>query len=196
MEPPRALGDRVRPGRLGRAHRRLDLGIASTDEGDVGLTPANDLEILLFDNLFSPSGFDEGNWSITLEGLDPAVYDVFLYRAANVGVQTGLMSVNGVVAGNLAAAPTFPVAAVRGETFTSVFTVVGESGVLSIEGAGDGALSGLAGFQVVPAPEPTSAGGAVPAAGTPSGLWPGRSSGCTCTTTATWSTWPSLSPPG
>ena len=135
--------------------------IASTDEGDVGLTPANDLEILLFDNLFSPSGFDGGNWSITLEGLDPAVYDVFLYRAANVGVQTGLMSVNGVVAGNLAAAPTFPVAAVRGETFTSVFTVVGESGVLSIDGAGDGALSGLAGFQVVPAPEPTSAGGAV-----------------------------------
>ena len=124
------------------------------------LAPTNDLEILLFDNLFSVSGFDGGNWSITLEDVGPFVYEVVLYRAANVGVSTGLMAVNGVVAGNLAAAPSFPLAAVRGGTFTSVFAVVDEGGVLSIEGDGDGARCGLAGFQVVPVPKPTSAGDA------------------------------------
>lgn len=130
---------------------------AGTNEGTVGLSPTNDIELLLFDNIFSSGGTND--WSILLQNVDPGVYEVFVYEAANTIVDSGQITVNGVSAGLLEGQPDFPanpITLTRGETFTSVFTTVEPAGTLEISGLGGSQTAGIAGFQVVFVPEPSS----------------------------------------
>ncbi len=85
--------------------------------------------------------------------------EVFVYEAANTIVDSGQITVNGVSAGLLEGQPDFPanpITLTRGETFTSVVTTVEPTGTLEISGLGGAQTSGIAGFQVVFVPEPSS----------------------------------------
>ena len=120
---------------------------ASTGTGAY-VAPGNDDELLLNDNFFSSSG---GSWSVSFSGLGNGDYAIYLYAPSNPVVPTGDVHVG--------AAPLVPSipgdissTLIEGTTWVRVVAPV-TGGSLAISSAGM-PISGLAGLQIVPLPEP------------------------------------------
>ena len=103
--------------------------------------------MLLFDNFFSSDGL---TWQANVSGLAPVSYHVYLYAPSNPSVPSGDMTVNGAA-----------VASIEGDTLGTLIAgtsyvmvpTVAAGGTIAISGSAS-PLSGLAGLQLVPVPEP------------------------------------------
>jgi len=102
-----------------------------------------DLGHLVNDNIYA----EGGTWTVTLTGLAPGEYTVYLYEPTNPAVVTGNMTVNGTP---LAGITDHACALTAGQTYTTATATV--TGTLTITGDSAGTpdgFAGLAGLQLV-----------------------------------------------
>ncbi len=120
--------------------------IAGVGTGGVGAVPVNDDQLLLNDNVFSVGS----GWSLGFKGISSGDYLVYLYAPSNTVVQTGALNVGGTPVASIPGTATSTL--IEGTSWVMVKVNVA-SGKLLVTGTGVG-NTGLAGIQVVPAPEP------------------------------------------
>jgi hypothetical protein len=116
----------------------VDVTVSAESADGTGGGGTTDAYRLMQDNFYSTPG---KTWSVWLSGLTDGLYDVYLYEPMNMFLGTGTGAVNG-------------------QTFSNINGNFG--GTLSATGGETGALSGLAGLQLVdrrpspttPVPEP------------------------------------------
>ena len=134
----------------------VDITVSAESPDGTGGGGTADGYRLMQDNFYSTPG---KTWSVWLSGLADGLYDVYLYEPMNIFLGTGSGSVNGVTFSNINGnfAGTF----IRGGNYLLLSDVVVTNGTLSATGGETGALSGLAGLQLVdrnpppaPVPEP------------------------------------------
>jgi len=112
--------------------------------GSLGLT--EDVDKLLRDCARVTSG----PWTVTLSGLAPGQYRLYLYGYSSsiASIQSGFMTVEGVPTDTLTGFGDGGL--LEGSNWLSVDVRVGADGLLVIDSPGSGSSSGLAGFQLVP----------------------------------------------
>jgi hypothetical protein len=111
------------------------------------------LGALLDDNFFTSVGNSSG-WTVTLSGIDPGTYDVYVYAPANTSVSTGAYTINGVPMPSLPGAD--PLTSFVLGTNYDVLSGLSVSGGTITLSSSDPWYVGLSGIQVV-IPEPGTA---------------------------------------
>lgn len=111
--------------------------------------------ILVDDNFYSSSG---KNWSVSFNGFDSGIYNIFYYGPAKDSVNTGSLSVNGTSA-NSVSGYIYTSSFIKGTHYDVAENVVVDDGTLTLISSDMSGTRGLAGMQVVQvavAPEPVS----------------------------------------
>ena len=135
-----------------------DVSVLVTAGNNDGATTGpfpNDIDKLLGDNVFTPA-LDGGLWEAQFNGLSDGNYKVILYAPSNTLVSTGIMTINGIAAGELTGAD--PISMISGVSYEIYQTVV-SGGLLTIAGTTTGSefdFSGIAGVQLVMQPLPVT----------------------------------------
>lgn len=134
----------------------VDITVSAESANGTGGGGTGDAYRLMQDNFYSRPG---QTWSVWLSGLADGLYDVYLYEPMNIFLGTGSGSVNGVTFSNING--NFSGTFTRGGNYLLLQDVIVTNGTLSATGGETGALSGLAGLQLVdrnpppaPVPEP------------------------------------------
>ncbi len=126
----------------------VTIDVSSMDDtGFAGGMPVGPDELLLFDNFFNDLA---QTWQANVCGLNPMSYDVYLYAPSHRNVPSGDVTVNGAAVASIEGDPGGTL--IAGTSYAVVSTVAA-GGTIAISGSAS-AFSGLAGLQLVPAPEP------------------------------------------
>ena len=121
-----------------------DITVSAESADGTGGFGTTDTDRLMRDNIYTTPG---KTWSVSLTGLTDGVYDVYLYEPANAFLGSGSGAVNGVAFAGING--TFNGAFVRGTNYLLLTDVAVTNGWLTATGGEAGALSGLAGMQLV-----------------------------------------------
>jgi hypothetical protein len=115
--------------------------IATSDGTGAGST--GDAALLMNDNFYSSAGA----WSVSFSGLDDGIYDLYLYDPANRAVSTGSGTANGVGFASINGA--FSGSFTLNADYLLLSGIVVKGGLLTAGATEPGAMSGLAGLQLV-----------------------------------------------
>jgi hypothetical protein len=135
----------------------VDVTVSAESADGTGGGGTTDAYRLMQDNFYSTPG---KTWSVWLSGLTDGLYDVYLYEPMNMFLGTGTGAVNGQTFSNING--NFGGTFIKGGNYLLLSDVLVTNGTLSATGGETGALSGLAGLQLVdrrpspttPVPEP------------------------------------------
>ena len=130
--------------------------IAQADGGSSAPQSPGDIDKLLGDNIFTNTT-SGGLWEVQFGGLSDGAYEIIIYAPSNTAVSTGLMTINGVSAGELPGDN--PASLIDGISY-GIYNTIVSGGLLDISGTTTGSAfshSGLAGVQISPSPVPLPA---------------------------------------